>query len=639
MICGIWIVAAVYIYFLIFAQFAFLRLAQAAGLTGPQLRLVMGCMGGAGIGGSIVAARVFAETRAKRLLLAGFTGSAVAALSALGAWSSGAFSCVAILIGGFLGLLTVSLVGNLPRILPARQRGALIGLGTGLAYAVCNVPAVFAGSPVRQTTFAIAGCVAGAVLTLLIGRFDLGATRGTPEFTPEAAASLRPALVPLVIIFLALIWLDSAAFYILQNTPFLNRVGWGSATLQWNNAVVHFVVAGLAGVWLDRGRLTGVLALAFACLAGAALCVTSETAAAQLTHWLYAAGVSLYSAALVFTPLAGFSATQTKQSAWRAGVLYAVAGWAGSALGIGMAQDLHRIPRWFVGLASITVACALAWRTGRAPRASLRRAMMVAGAGTLALIVAQTSSARVRLQPRDGEPSAALGREVYISEGCINCHSQYVRPQVPEEIWWGPPAHVEQVLREEPPLIGNRRLGPDLMNVGNRRSAAWNRIHLMNPRDLLPGSKMPSYAYLFRPGDARGEALLAYLAELGADTSVERSKLRQRWEPPPGTNVISRLAQAAHFRLNCSQCHGDRGTGDGPLAGQLGVRRPRDLTRGEWQFMPSREKPAEQRLELARVIKFGVPGTSMPGHESLDDATILGLADYVESLETSGRLK
>ncbi len=103
------------------------------------------------------------------------------------------------------------------------------------------------------------------------------------------------------------------------------------------------------------------------------------------------------------------------------------------------------------------------------------------------------------------------GRRVYIAEGCINCHSQYVRPNTADVPMWGPVTSLEEIRREQPPLIGNRRQGPDLSQVGARRSPLWLRIHFMNPRDVSYDSIMPRYDYLFR--DGRGDDLIAYLCE------------------------------------------------------------------------------------------------------------------------------
>lgn len=108
----------------------------------------------------------------------------------------------------------------------------------------------------------------------------------------------------------------------------------------------------------------------------------------------------------------------------------------------------------------------------------------------------------------------ALGREVYVSEGCIHCHSQYVRPVGADRALWGTPTSVETALSQTPVLIGNRRQGPDLANVGLRRDAVWNRLNLIKPSALVPGSRMPSYRHLFEGDARRGEALLAYLNSL-----------------------------------------------------------------------------------------------------------------------------
>lgn len=117
-----------------------------------------------------------------------------------------------------------------------------------------------------------------------------------------------------------------------------------------------------------------------------------------------------------------------------------------------------------------------------------------------------------------GAQDAALvsrGRVVYIAEGCIHCHSQYVRPGTRDEEWFGPAHPLAEIGRQRPPLLGNRRQGPDLQNVGSRRPAEWLRLQLQTPRVVMPGSRMPAYGHLFRAGaPSDGEALVAYLLSL-----------------------------------------------------------------------------------------------------------------------------
>jgi cytochrome c oxidase cbb3-type subunit 2 len=110
-----------------------------------------------------------------------------------------------------------------------------------------------------------------------------------------------------------------------------------------------------------------------------------------------------------------------------------------------------------------------------------------------------------------------LGREVYIAEGCIHCHSQYVRPGTVDAERWGEARDPEFSRAQSPALIGNRRQGPDLMNVGLRLPRDWHRMHLRNPRSVSPTSIMPAYPHLFADGDPRGEALLDYLESLGRE--------------------------------------------------------------------------------------------------------------------------
>jgi len=420
-----------------------------------------------------------------------------------------------------------------------------------------------------------------------------------------------------VAIFLALVWLDSAAFSILQATPELNQFGWGSAGLQWKNAGVHLTTAVLAGVLLDKRRINPVLLVASAALGSAALCVSTHTPAQVLTHWFYAAGVSLYSTALVFAPTADHR-IGISQAAMRAGVLYAVAGWAGSAFGIGMVQDLHRIPLWFLALAGGIVLSCYGSLAGAGWSYLICRASFIVGIGVLALLVTKTSASRA-ITVTQPAMDAAAGREVYISEGCLNCHTQFVRQNTLDELWWGPASNSESILKQVPPLIGNRR------------SPAWNRIHLINPRALSPDTRMPSYAHLFASNDRRGEALVAYLASLGGHTFDRRTATCIKWRPAPGARPVDRSAQAALFQQSCSQCHGTLGKGDGSLAASIGPVPPRNLTLGQWHFF-AHNSPSPD-LDLARTIKFGIVGTSMPGHEIFNDSEVLGLAQYVQSLK------
>lgn len=88
------------------------------------------------------------------------------------------------------------------------------------------------------------------------------------------------------------------------------------------------------------------------------------------------------------------------------------------------------------------------------------------------------------------------GRDIYIREGCYNCHSQMVRPFADEVLRYGPPSVAGESVYDRPFQWGSKRTGPDLARVGGRYSDEWHRIHLTNPRDLVPESNMPGFPWL-----------------------------------------------------------------------------------------------------------------------------------------------
>ncbi len=110
-------------------------------------------------------------------------------------------------------------------------------------------------------------------------------------------------------------------------------------------------------------------------------------------------------------------------------------------------------------------------------------------------------------QPVAGlKPYTALqvvGRDVYVREGCYNCHSQMIRPFRAETERYGPYSVAGEFVYDHPFQWGSKRTGPDLARVGGRYSDDWHRVHLNNPRDVVPESNMPGYPWLARtPADA-----------------------------------------------------------------------------------------------------------------------------------------
>ena len=103
-------------------------------------------------------------------------------------------------------------------------------------------------------------------------------------------------------------------------------------------------------------------------------------------------------------------------------------------------------------------------------------------------------------EPAEGiEPYSPLrlaGRDVYVREGCYNCHSQMIRPFRSETERYGPYTTAGETVYDRPFQFGSKRTGPDLARVGGRYSDAWQRLHLENPRALVPESNMPGYPWL-----------------------------------------------------------------------------------------------------------------------------------------------
>jgi cytochrome c oxidase cbb3-type subunit 2 len=93
-------------------------------------------------------------------------------------------------------------------------------------------------------------------------------------------------------------------------------------------------------------------------------------------------------------------------------------------------------------------------------------------------------------------PLRLAGRDVYVREGCYNCHSQMIRPFRSETERYGPFTTAGETVYDRPFQFGSKRTGPDLARVGGRYSDDWQRLHLINPRALVPESNMPGYPWL-----------------------------------------------------------------------------------------------------------------------------------------------
>jgi cytochrome c oxidase cbb3-type subunit 2 len=134
-------------------------------------------------------------------------------------------------------------------------------------------------------------------------------------------------------------------------------------------------------------------------------------------------------------------------------------------------------------------------------------------------------------------PLQLAGRDIYVREGCYNCHSQMIRPFRAETERYGHYSVAGEFVYDRPFQWGSKRTGPDLARVGGRYSDEWHRVHLNDPRDVVPESNMPAYPWLAKtPADAGDiEAKLKVLRALGhpysdAEIAGARKELAGRSE-------------------------------------------------------------------------------------------------------------
>lgn len=612
---GVGLIAVTYVYFLIFAQFAFLHRLDALGISGAHLKPIMAAMAIGGILLSLLAPRVRLLPSPIRRLQLAFGIAAAAAFSSLASLNTAAALAVSLLIGAGLGLLTVTVVTHLRQWTGTRNALLKVGLGTGIGYFFCNVPWFFTASP--QTHAAVSGSL--CLLGILLANFPAElASEPTPAV--ESAISFANPFALVVLSFTALIWLDSAAFFIIQNTTALKAGTWQGSAHLWANGLLHLAAAIFSAFLLRSHGLSIVLAAAVGALAFACL-LLSDPAGTLAASALYPVGVSLYSVALVAYPSLLSPAATTQQRARQAGWIYAIAGWIGSALGIGMGQNLGHVPAAFVAVASIAVLLPVLIRIFRS---RFRELALVSVVLFIAFVI-------YRVQPTApvaASPTAVeRGRMVYISEGCIHCHSQYVRPNTADVIMWGPVENLDEIHHEKPPLIGNRRQGPDLAQVGARRSPLWLKMHLYNPREVSGSSIMPSFAFLFR--DQRGNDLVAYLASLHGPDAAKHIADEQSWHLSAQSIADADPADGQRlYNQYCATCHNPDGRTRLKWQSEF-TESPAILTPGLLSVGSDISARSARIDHLAHIIKFGIPESDMAGHEYLSDKDIAALSTWV----------
>ncbi len=134
-------------------------------------------------------------------------------------------------------------------------------------------------------------------------------------------------------------------------------------------------------------------------------------------------------------------------------------------------------------------------------------------------------------------PVQLAGRDIYLREGCYNCHSQMIRPFRAETERYGHYSVAGEFVYDHPFQWGSKRTGPDLQRVGGKYSDDWHRTHLNNPRDLVPESNMPGYPWLAKTAASSDdiEAKMRALRSVGvpysdADIAGSRKELAGKTE-------------------------------------------------------------------------------------------------------------
>jgi cbb3-type cytochrome oxidase cytochrome c subunit len=221
----------------------------------------------------------------------------------------------------------------------------------------------------------------------------------------------------------------------------------------------------------------------------------------------------------------------------------------------------------------------------------------------IALVYRSQPTASVAASP----DAIERGRFVYVSQDCTRCHAQ------------DPHQGTEDMT--------NRHPGPDLSDVGARRSALWLKMHLYNPREVSGSSIMPSYALLFR--DRRGNDLVAYLADLGASAAHLHIADEQQWHLSPESLASASPADGpALYNHYCATCHNANGRTRLRWQSEF-IEAPAVLAAGATSapYDNATEKPASARIDhFAQIIKFGIPASDMAGHERMPDKEIASLS-------------
>jgi len=243
-------------------------------------------------------------------------------------------------------------------------------------------------------------------------------------------------------------------------------------------------------------------------------------------------------------------------------------------------------------------------------------------------------------------PLQQEGRDIYMREGCNNCHSQTVRTLAADIERYGnggTNSKSGEFVYDRPHLWGSRRTGPDLARIGLKYpdpKGAWHKKHMANPQSVVPASNMPAYAFLNKPldttysekkmkllgfpytqadldelkGKTEMDAIIAYMRKLGTDIPVKKAVAAESAgaaakNPFTDLKAVEEEAEAV-YKQNCAACHGDK------REGSVG---------------PALKGSAKTDVELFGIISKGVEANGMPAFgTSLDEQKIWKLVTWIK---------
>ncbi len=232
------------------------------------------------------------------------------------------------------------------------------------------------------------------------------------------------------------------------------------------------------------------------------------------------------------------------------------------------------------------------------------------------------------------------GRDIYIREGCNNCHTQTVRPLVAEVLRYGDYSKSGEFVYDRPFLWGSKRTGPDLARIGGKYPDEWHYKHMASPRSMVPRTNMPAYAWLAdnkldpqmirRKMDVLGfpyteeeinaladktemDAIIAYMQKLGTGIpwheAAATTIVGELKNPYTGVDHATMEPWEKLYEANCAACHGEHEEGD---------------------IGPELDGSAYEENELFEIIYKGVPENGMPAFSSLGSDKVWKLVNFIK---------